>query len=121
MVKTILFVDDSKSIRKAVGGLLEKLGYNVLIASNGREGYEKLDGTDIHLIITDLHMPEMNGIELIRAARKLETYQFIPMLLLTTETLMEKKREAKIAGATGWLEKPFKNEKLEMIIKKVLR
>lgn len=121
MKKTILLVDDSSSIRMAVGGLLEKLGYHVLITANGREAYERLDGTEIHLIITDLHMPEMNGIELIRAARKLEAYQFVPMLLLTTETLMEKKREAKAAGATGWLEKPFKNEKLEMIINKVLR
>ncbi len=121
MKKTILFVDDSRSIRQAVGSVLENLGYNVLIGNDGSEGLEILDGKEVHLIITDLHMPTVNGIEFIKAARKLDAYKYIPMILLTTETLVERKREAKAAGATGWLEKPFKNEKLEQIIKKVLR
>ena len=121
MGKTILFVDDSKSIRAAVGGLLKNLGFEVIIACNGREAFELFDGKEIHLLITDLHMPEMNGIELIRAVRQIDAYKYIPMLLLTTETLVEKKREAKAAGATGWIEKPFKNEKLEAVINKVLR
>ncbi len=121
MEKTILFVDDSGSIRQAVGSLLEELGYKVQIACDGQEALELLDGSEIHLIITDLHMPNMNGIELIKAARQIESYRYIPMLLLTTETLIEKKREAKAAGATGWIEKPFSNEKLEQVINKVLR
>ena len=113
MKKTILFVDDSYSIRESVGFILTELGFNIYKATDGQNAISFLDGREIDLIITDLHMPIMNGIELITNVRKTENYKRIPILLLTTETLKEKKLEAKKAGATGWLNKPFRKTKTD--------
>ena len=121
MNKTILIVDDSYSIRESISFFLTESGFNIIKAEDGKDALLKLDGKKIDLIITDLHMPNMNGIELIRNVRKLEGYMRIPILLLTTETLHEKKLEAKKAGATGWLNKPFEKQKLYSVINKVLR
>ena len=121
MAKTILFVDDSESIREIVNFTLQNEGYHVLISDNGRNALQYLDGSNINLIITDLHMPEMNGIELIREIRKMEDYQRTPILFLTTESQTSKKLEAKEAGATGWIVKPFVPAKLLEAISKVMR
>lgn len=121
MSKTILFVDDSESIREIVNFTLNNEGYNVLISDNGKNALKYLDGTDINLIITDLHMPEMNGIELIKEIRKMDKYQRTPILFLTTESQASKKLEAKEAGATGWIIKPFVPAKLLEAITKVIR
>lgn len=121
MGKTILVVDDSQSIRESVSYFLSNAGYKVIKANDGEDAYSKLDGRKIELILTDLHMPNMNGIELIKKVRTESDYKRIPIILLTTETLMEKKKEAKAAGATGWINKPFENEKLLKVIFKVLR
>ncbi len=121
MEKTILIVDDSESIREVVKATLENASYDVIVAVDGADALEKLDGTKIDLIITDLNMPNKDGIELIRDARALDTYKFTPILLLTTESQVEKKQEAKAAGATGWIVKPFVQDKLLAVIKKVLR
>jgi len=121
MSKTILLVDDSYSIRESIGFFLTESGYDIIKSVDGNDALENLDGRKIDLIITDLHMPNMNGIELIRNVRQSENYKRIPILLLTTETLQEKKLEAKKAGATGWLNKPFQKEKLFNVINKVLR
>jgi two-component system, chemotaxis family, chemotaxis protein CheY len=121
MAKTILFVDDSESIREIVNFTLKNEGYNVLVSDNGKNALDHLDGSEINLIITDLHMPEMNGIELIREIRKMEAYQRTPILFLTTESQAAKKQEAKEAGATGWIIKPFVPAKLLEAISKVMR
>jgi two-component system chemotaxis response regulator CheY len=121
MAKTILIVDDSESIREVVSFTLENEGYNVLIAVDGTDALRFLDGTPIDLIITDLHMPEMDGITLIKEVRKMPAYQRIPILFLTTESQAAKKMEAKDAGATGWIIKPFVPAKLIAALNKVLR
>src|SRR5512133_1498243 len=102
MAKTVLIVDDSESIREVVSFTLENEGYKVLIGIDGKDALKFLDGQDIDLIITDLHMPEMDGISLIKEVRKMDKYSRIPILFLTTESQQSKKMEAKDAGATGW-------------------
>jgi len=121
MSKTILIVDDSESIREVVSFTLENEGYKVLIGVDGKDALRFLDGTNIDLIITDLHMPEMDGIEFIKAVRATDQYKRIPILFLTTESQSNKKMEAKDAGATGWIIKPFVPAKLIAALKKVLR
>lgn len=121
MAKKILFVDDSESIREIVNFTLVNEGYEVFLSDNGKNALSHLDGQDINLIITDLHMPEMNGIELIKEIRKIPKYQRTPILFLTTESQTEKKMEAKNAGATGWIVKPFVPAKLLAAITKVIR
>lgn len=121
-MKTILIVDDSESIRESVRYFLEELGFQVLKACDGKDALRFFNNdTKLDMLITDLHMPEMNGIELIREVRKTENYKRLPILLLTTETLQIKKLEAKKAGATGWLNKPFDKTKLDSVIKKLIR
>lgn len=121
MAKKILIVDDSESIREVVSFTLESEGYNILSAIDGKDALKHLDGQAIDLVITDLHMPNMNGIELIREVRTIEEYKRIPILFLTTESQAAKKMEAKDAGATGWIIKPFVPAKLIAAINKVIR
>jgi two-component system chemotaxis response regulator CheY len=121
MAKTILIVDDSESIREVVSFTLENEGYNVLVADDGTDALKFLDGRHIDLIITDLHMPQMDGITLIKHVRKMDVYQRVPILFLTTESQAAKKMEAKDAGATGWIIKPFVPAKLIAALNKVLR
>lgn len=121
MKKTILIVDDSESIRKLVQFNLTNAGYYVLVANNGKDALNYFTGQKIHLLLTDLHMPVMNGLELIKEVRKIELYKHTPILFLTTETQIAIKKEAKQAGATGWIVKPFVFEKLLSTIRKVLR
>ncbi|MFP4018546.1 MAG: response regulator [Bacteroidota bacterium] len=121
MGKNILIVDDSESIREVVSFTLENEGYNVKIGCDGKDALNYLDGSPIDLVITDLHMPEMDGIELIKEIRAKEEYKRIPILFLTTESQAAKKMEAKEAGATGWIIKPFVPAKLLAALKKVMR
>lgn len=122
MAKTILIVDDSESIREVVSFTLENAGYNVLVGVDGEDALKFLDGShEIDLLITDLYMPKMDGIELIKAVRKDEKFKRIPILFLTTESQRDKKMEAKQAGATGWIIKPFVPAKLLSALNKVLR
>jgi len=121
MSKNILIVDDSESIREVVSFTLENEGYNVLVGDDGTDAMKYLDGRQIDLVITDLHMPQMNGIELIKNIRAMDSYKRIPILFLTTESQAAKKMEAKEAGATGWIVKPFVPAKLIAALKKVLR
>lgn len=121
MCKTILIVDDSESIREVVKFTLQNEGYEVLVGVDGKDALKFLNGTHIDLIITDLHMPEIDGIEFIRHVRNMEQYKRIPILFLTTESQASKKMEAKEAGATGWIIKPFVPVKLIAALKKVLR
>lgn len=121
MPKKILIVDDSESIREVVSFTLENEGFEVLVANDGTDALKFLDGREIDMIITDLHMPEMDGITLIKHVRAMEAYQRIPILFLTTESQTAKKMEAKEAGATGWIIKPFVPAKLIAVLQKVLR
>jgi two-component system, chemotaxis family, chemotaxis protein CheY len=121
MAKTIITVDDSRSIRQLVAYTLTTAGYQVLEAGDGREGLEKLKTSKADLVITDLNMPNMDGIAMIRALRTLPSYKFVPILMLTTESQESKKSEGKSAGATGWIVKPFTPEQLLSTIQKVLR
>jgi two-component system, chemotaxis family, chemotaxis protein CheY len=121
MAKKILIVDDSESIRELVSLTLEAVGYAVDKGIDGIDAIKLLDGREVNLIITDLNMPNMDGIQFIREVRKLANYSAIPILLLTTESQQSKKEEAKAAGATGWIVKPFVQEKLLEVVKKVIR
>jgi len=121
MEKTIVIVDDSASIRNLVEFTLQNSGFEVLSASNGQEALKLFDGRKIHLLLTDLHMPVMTGMELIAEVRKMENFQYLPILFLTTETQHSIKQEAKKLGATGWIVKPFDENKLVATIRKVIR
>jgi two-component system chemotaxis response regulator CheY len=120
-MKRILIADDSESIRELVEMTLRQAGYEVLKSVDGEHALQHLDGQPIHLVITDLNMPNVDGIGLIREIRKHEHYTKLPVLLLTTESQAAKKEEAKAAGATGWIVKPFIPEKLLAVVQKVIR
>jgi two-component system, chemotaxis family, chemotaxis protein CheY len=120
MSKTIMTVDDSASVRQMVSFTLQQAGYQVLEACDGKDALSKLDGSGVHMVLTDLNMPNMDGIELIRAVRGNPTYKFVPIVMLTTESQAEKKQAGKEAGATGWIVKPFKPEQLLAVVRKVL-
>ncbi|GFM34140.1 response regulator [Desulfovibrio subterraneus] len=120
MTKTIMTVDDSASVRQMVSLTLKKAGYNVVEARDGKDALAKMTGP-VHMVITDLNMPNMDGISLIKGIRALPSYKFIPIVMLTTESQASKKQEGKAAGATGWIVKPFKPEQLVDVVKKVLR
>jgi two-component system, chemotaxis family, chemotaxis protein CheY len=121
MNKSILIVDDSESIRELVEMTLTSAGYSVLKSVDGTDALRHLDGKPIDLVITDLNMPEMDGISLLKAIRQKEDYAVVPVLLLTTESQAIKKEEARAAGATGWIVKPFMPEKLIAVVQKVIR
>lgn len=121
MGKTILTVDDSASIRQMVTFTLKGAGYDVVEAVDGEDGLAKLKGKEIHMVITDLNMPKLDGIGLIAKIRAEPKYKFIPIIMLTTESQAEKKQAGKAAGATGWIVKPFKPDQLLGVVKKVLR
>ncbi len=120
MSKRILTVDDSSSVRQMVGFTLKDAGYEVVEAVDGKDALTKLSGT-VDMIITDLNMPNMDGLELIRQVRALPNYKFVPIVMLTTESQAEKKQVGKEAGATGWIVKPFKPDQLLAVVKKVVR
>lgn len=120
MSKMIMTVDDSASVRQMVSFTLKDAGYEVVEAVDGKDALSKLKG-DIKMIITDLNMPNMDGIALIKSVRAQPAYKFIPIVMLTTESQAEKKQEGKAAGATGWIVKPFKPDQLLAVIRKVMR
>jgi len=121
-MKTIFLVDDSATILLSISSILGKAGYTVEKAANAEEALKKFKaGVKIDLLITDLNMPGMNGIELIREVRKLAAYKFVPILFLTTESQQAKKVEAKAAGASGWIVKPATADELLSTIKLVIR
>lgn len=118
---TILAVDDSASMRQMVVFTLKGAGYAVVDAVDGVDALSKAKSNKIDLVITDVNMPNMDGISLIRELRALPNFRFTPMLMLTTESGSDKKTEGKSAGATGWIVKPFNPDQLLATIKKVLR
>ena len=121
MAKTVLVVDDSESIREVLSYTLENEGYTVCRGENGKDALNQCSKNTFDLVITDLYMLEMDGLEFIRVIRRTQEYKYIPILFLTTESQFSKKEEAKEAGATGWIVKPFVPDKLIGVIRKVLR
>jgi two-component system chemotaxis response regulator CheY len=119
-MKTILTVDDSVSIRHLLKLALGSLGYGVVDASDAAEGLAIARSRSVNLVITDLNMPGMDGISFIRQLRQLPPYRGVPIVILTTESDEATKQQAKAAGATGWITKPFKQEQLIAVTKKLL-
>jgi len=120
MTKTILTVDDSASMRQMVKLTLGGAGYAVTEACDGRDGLAKAGSATFNLVLTDLNMPNMDGLSMIREIRKMPAYKGVPIVFLTTESDAGKKAEAKTAGATGWIVKPFQQDQLLAVVKKVL-
>lgn len=116
----ILAVDDSASMRQMVSFTLKGAGHEVVEACDGSEALKIAQGQSVDLVLSDVNMPNMNGIELCKNLRQLPTYKFTPILMLTTESAGDKKMEGKSAGATGWIVKPFNPDQLLTTIKKVL-
>lgn len=120
MAKTVMIVDDSISIRQVVGLTLRGAGYDVIEGSNGRDALAKLGRQKVNLIVSDVNMPEMNGIEFVKAVKAQPEYRFLPIIMLTTESGDEKKREGQAAGARAWVVKPFKPEVLLNAVQKLI-
>jgi len=120
MAKTILCVDDSTSMRLMVKLALNGAGYEVIEACDGRDALDKARVGAVNLVLTDLNMPNMDGLTLIRELRALPSYKGVPIIFLTTESDAGKKAEAKNAGATAWIVKPFQESQLLGVVKKVL-
>jgi two-component system, chemotaxis family, chemotaxis protein CheY len=120
MSKTILIVDDSASVRQVVSIALRGAGYDVITSVDGRDALSKLDGTRIHLIISDVNMPNMDGITFVGEVKKLPAYRFTPIIMLTTESQEERKRQAQAAGAKAWVTKPFQPPQMLAAVAKLI-
>lgn len=120
MSKTILIVDDSASIRQVVGLALKREGYDVIEAGDGVDALSKLNGVKIHLIISDVNMPNMDGITFVKEVKKLPNYKFTPVCMLTTESEQSKMQEGKVAGAKAWVVKPFQPPQLLDAVSKLV-
>ncbi len=120
MSKTILVVDDSASVRIVIKAALMGAGYNVIEAADGKDGIAKLTGQKVHLVISDVNMPNMNGIEMVKAIKQMPDYRFTPICMLTTESEQSKKAEGKAAGAKAWIVKPFQPPKLLDAVSKLI-
>ncbi|MEE9397244.1 MAG: response regulator [Methylococcales bacterium] len=117
---SILAVDDSASMRQMVSFTLKGAGYDVIEAVDGVDALNKAKTKTVDLVVTDVNMPNKDGITLIKDLRALPAYKFTPMLMLTTEAGGDKKQQGKAAGATGWIVKPFNPDQLLKTVKKVL-
>lgn len=121
MSRTALIVDDSVSMRQMVAFTLGRVGFEVIEANNGEEGITQLEQTGgVDLIVTDLNMPVMDGLEFIRRARARSDSKHTPLLMLSTENHESKIRQGKVAGATGWIVKPFSPMRFVQVVSKLL-
>jgi two-component system chemotaxis response regulator CheY len=119
MAKKALTVDDSKTMRDMVSFTLKSAGFDVSEAEDGKHALEVIKGQTFDVIITDVNMPNMGGLDLVKELRTKDAFKFTPILILTTEGDAVKKQEGKDAGATGWIVKPFNPEKLIQVVSKV--
>ena len=119
MSKTIMVVDDSASMRQVVSIALKGQGYDVIEGKDGKDALSKLDGKKIHLIISDVNMPNMDGITFVTEVKRLPNYRFTPIIMLTTESEESKKRAGQAAGAKAWVVKPFRAEQLLNAVQKL--
>ena len=120
MSKTVMIVDDSTSMRQTVKICLSSAGYEVIEAIDGQDGINKLDGRPVHLIIADVNMPIMGGIDMVKQIKQMPNYRFTPIIMLTTETDESRKREGQLAGAKAWVVKPFRPEQLQAAVAKLI-
>jgi len=120
MAKTIMIVDDSTSLRQVVGITLKRAGFDVIEAGDGLQALDKLDGRKINLIISDVNMPNMDGISFVSMAKQRPAYRFTPVIMLTTEVSEDKKRAGQAAGARAWMVKPFQPEQMLMAVTKLI-
>lgn len=118
--KTILIVDDSASLRQVVKIALTGAGYAVVEACDGQDALKKANGTKFHLIITDVNMPNMDGLEFLTAVKQLAAYRFTPVIMLTTESSTDKKQMGREGGAKAWIVKPFQPEQLLAAVAKLV-
>lgn len=112
MTSKILIVDDSASVRQVVSIALKGAGYDVMEACDGKDALSKLTGDKLNLIISDVNMPNMDGITMVKEIKKLPAYKFTPIIMLTTEGAEEKKKEGQAAGAKAWIVKPFQPDQM---------
>jgi two-component system chemotaxis response regulator CheY len=119
MAKLIMIVDDSASMRRVVGISLKGAGYDVIEGCDGKDALAKLTGQKVHLIISDVNMPVMDGIAFLKAVKQMAAYKFTPVIMLTTESAEEKKREGQAAGARAWVVKPFQPEQLVSAVQRL--
>jgi two-component system, chemotaxis family, chemotaxis protein CheY len=120
MAKTVFIVDDSATLRQVVSLALKGAGYDVLEAVDGKDALSKLDGRKIHLIISDVNMPNMDGIAFVKAAKQLPAYKFTPIIMLTTESGESKKTEGQAAGVKAWVVKPFQPQQMLTAVSKLI-
>jgi two-component system chemotaxis response regulator CheY len=120
MAKTVMVVDDSSSVRQVVSIALKGAGYEVIEASDGKDALAKLTGQKIHLMISDVNMPNMDGITLVKEVKKLANYKFTPIIMLTTESQEAKKQEGQAAGAKAWVVKPFQPAQMLAAVSKLI-
>ncbi len=120
MAKTILVVDDSASLRQVVAIALKGAGYDVIEGCDGKDALSKLTGQKVHLIISDVNMPNMDGITMVKEIKQMAAYKFTPIIMLTTESQESKKAEGQAAGAKAWVVKPFKPEQMLQAVSKLI-
>ena len=120
MAKKILIVDDSSSVRTVARMALREKGYDVVEASNGQEALSKLESERCHLVISDVNMPQMDGITLLKEIKRHPNYKFTPVIMLTTEAGEDKKQEGRAAGAKAWITKPFQPQVLVDAVSKLI-
>ncbi len=120
MAKTVMIVDDSASLRQVVSIALKGAGYDVIEACDGKDALSKLDGRKLHLIISDVNMPNMDGIAFVKAAKQLPAYKFTPIIMLTTEAGEDKKHAGQAAGAKAWVVKPFQPAQMLSAVSKLV-
>ncbi len=120
MAKTVLIVDDSASIRQVVGLTLKGAGYDIVDAVDGKDALTKLDGRKINLVISDVNMPNMDGISFVKAMKVMPAYKFTPVIMLTTEGSEAMKRDGQAAGAKAWVVKPFQPAQMLDAVSKLI-
>lgn len=120
MSKTIMIVDDSASLRQVVRIALRGVGFEVIEASDGQEALEHLDGKKIHLVISDVNMPRMDGISFVKAAKQIPAYRFTPVVMLTTESGEDSKERGRAAGAKAWMNKPFQPAQIVSVVSRLI-
>ena len=120
MAKTIMVVDDSASLRQVVSIALKGAGYDILEASDGKDALGKLTGQKVHLIVSDVNMPNMDGITMVKQIKQMPAYKFTPVIMLTTESQESKMNEGKAAGVKAWMVKPFKPDQMLAAVSKLV-